>query len=188
VHASSVSWEETVFLSSPSIMVPLAISLLFRVSFPWAAMVCMAFSTGYLGIAFSAATKPLRLMLGVLFLASVTISILYCTELSARQLFMEQLQRISVQRDLDLSEARVAQMELAAILHHNQADLASVQTAHLITKKELTRTQMERAKAEVGGCSTAGQFNILEGITRVKRTPKLAQVCAAPYMYFIIRK
>jgi hypothetical protein len=188
-HASSVSWEETILLGCPLVMLPLYISLLLRVSFPWAAMVCIAFSIGYLVIISSATTERLNLMSSVLFFASATTSILYATEASAQQLFVEQLHSTKVQRDLDLSKARVAQMELAILhrsqadlasaqiaQHRTQADLASAQIAQLVTKKELTRTQMERAKAEVGGCSTAGQFNILEGITRVKRTPKLAQV------------
>jgi hypothetical protein len=182
VHASSASsWEETIFLGCPPAVLPLYISLLLRVSFPWAAMVCICLYVGFLVIIFSVATEPLHLMFLVLFYASAIISMLYGTEALEQQRFMEQLHSTKVERDLHLSEARVAQMESAAILHHTQADLASAQIAQVITKKELTRTQMERAKAEVGGCSTDGQFNILEGITRVKRTPKLAQVCTAPY-------
>jgi hypothetical protein len=117
--------------------------------------------------------------------ASGTLSILYGTELSQR--FTEQLQSTKVQRDLDLSKARVAQMETAAILYRTQADLASAQLAQLkadaalsATKTELTRAQMERTKAEIGGCSAPGQFNMLESVTRVKRTPKLAEVQTTP--------
>jgi hypothetical protein len=146
VHASSVtSWEETILLGCPLVILPLYVSLLLRVSFPWAAMVCMSFSIGFLVIIFSAATEPLSLMISVLFYASATISILYGTEASAQQRFMEQLQHTKVQRDLELSKARVVQMELAAVLHRTQADLASAQAQIAQTAR----------RGEVGGeCHT----------------------------------
>jgi hypothetical protein len=167
--------------------------------------VTLALSIGFLVIISAAATEPLMLSVSVLLYACGTISIQYGTELSSRQRFMEQLQGTKVQSDLDLSKARVTKMESAAILHRIQTDLALAQIAQLeaeleadavlrttkseltrtqmesrATKTELTRTQMERTKAEIGGCSTAGQFNILESITKVKRTPKLAEVHITP--------
>jgi hypothetical protein len=154
--SSHVSWEEAIFLGFQpgllSVGLPLFISLLLRVSFPWVTLVCIVHIIGFLIIILSAARAPFNMLLSTFMYALGTIGILYNTESSAQQRFLEQLQRTKMQRDLDLAKAKVVQMETAASLHRAQADLASDRDRRLYSLQELYST-VEGDAGGVGGVS-----------------------------------
>jgi hypothetical protein len=195
-EGSDHRWEVIMYMTmwpcAVSVMIPLFICELLCVSFPCAALVCMAFTVSFAGVVLAGASAPLPMTISFILYAASTISIMYAMASSGRQRFISQVHSARLQAGLDLATAKMAKLESDAKLHslqmHQMESEAALQSLRLTqqgsevvirdTKKELTRTQIERTKAEIGSCSESGQLNILKRINRVKRAPKLAEAWA----------